>query len=89
MTDEIPEKWESGIGETGRSYYDKWFYHQDDEYELHIYWDDAGEHHVELIPIHGFHENGDPEYGYSQECASFETGGAAERYAFELMEKYA
>lgn len=60
-----PGMWEWGIGEKGDTYYDYWAYHNDDEYEVHVWWDEGGLHHVEIIPIHGYDENDDPLYGLS------------------------
>lgn len=88
MSVKAPENWTWGIGEAGSGYYDYWSYHNDNEYELHMWWDKGNSHCVEIIPIRGFDENGDPEYEYPKETCEFDTKEEAEEYANELMEEY-
>lgn len=83
----LPNNWSAGIGETSSSYYDMWYYHNDDEYEVHIYWDEGNPYTVELIPVRKVTKDG-RQHGYAQEADSFNDLKEAEKYAWELMEKY-
>lgn len=86
--DNISEKWDWGIGQASNGYYDYWAYRRDDKYELHMWWDKGENHSVEIIPINGFDENNDPQYGYPTDTCEFDTEDEAMEYAEELMEKY-
>jgi len=81
--------WAWGIGESSDSYYDCWVYHQNNEYEIHMLWDQGNSHMVEVIPIEGVDENGDNQYGYATDTCEFDTKEQALEYVEELMDKYA
>jgi hypothetical protein len=76
------------MGETSDSYYDMWYYQDDNEYELHIYWDEGNPYIVELIPVEGENEYGDPIFGYEEEVNKFDNLEDAQNYAWYLMRNY-
>jgi hypothetical protein len=85
----LPDNWSAGIGETSTNYYDMWYYHQDDKYDIHIWWDKSNPYRVSILPINGFDENDDVQYGYEYQKGEFDTLKEAEERAWELMEEHA
>lgn len=92
---EAPDGWHWGIGESSDGYYDHWLYtnagvYQAEDsrgrklgYEIHLYWDKPGDHHVALIPIEHYQPGGDHSYGYEESIGSFDTAEAAAKAAVE------
>lgn len=88
LRDKVPDNWTIGIGSSGETFYDAWFYHVDDKAEIHIFWDKGNDYVVELIPIKEHKENDDPIYDYPKNTCEFETLEEAEEYAVQLMQDF-
>jgi len=85
---EAPNGWHWGIGNKSDSYYTYWLYtdsilYQDGKFgwECQIYWDEGHKHSVSFNQYTKLKQDGDPEYGYPEHTAQFETEKEAVEYA--------
>lgn len=83
---DLPSGWGWWSGETSQSYYTRWFgteyrmgghlagKHGLGGYEGEVYWDKGGDHHVQIYPIKGFRDDGDPDVSeYAVASGTYET----------------
>ena len=83
----LPNEWTTGIGEASDSYYDHW-YHQDN-WQIHVYWDEGNPHTVCLYEVDREAEYEDQQVAeYPTKSNSFEHERDALQWAYGLMEKY-
>lgn len=88
---DLPDGWEWWSGNAGPSHYTHWFGTEDAEggYEGEVYWDEGGggEHHVQIYPIEGIRDDGDPEVSeYPERSPSYDSKQEAIEAVPELIE---
>jgi hypothetical protein len=86
-THELSEMWDWGFGTSSDRYYDYWAYHRNDEYEVHVWWDEGSTHSVEVISIEGYDRNDDPIRNV-EVIRQFDSEDEAIEGACDLMEEY-
>lgn len=86
---DLPDGWEWWSGSGGDGYYTRWFGTEEREYEGEVYWDDPGQHHVQIYPIIGELPGGDPDVSeYPDKSDSFDTAQDALDAVPELIEEF-
>jgi hypothetical protein len=102
MTDidypDLPNGWEWRSGNGGSTHYTRWFgtkfqmggklagIHGLGGYDGEMYWDEGGDHHVQIYPIKGIKDDGDPRIGeYSVVSGTYDTEQEAASAIPELI----
>jgi hypothetical protein len=96
---ELPENWEWQSGNRGQTYYTTDFgttYRQGGEYageyglggmSGQVYWDEGGEHIVQIRYIETIDENDDPRYSYPVVTETFMTEKGAHKSVPDLIRR--